>query len=587
MKKLYIILIAVFSINMASAQMTNYTTSNSGLLCNNISSVAIDSQGNKWFANFESGVSKFDGTNWTTYTTSNSGLISQFVHTMAIDAMDNKWIGTWDGLSKYNGTNWISYTTANGLCSNDILSVAIDAQGNKWIGTSGGVSKYNDTSWTNYTIFNSAIADSSINAIAIDNLGNKWLGTAKGVSKFDGVNWTNYLSGENINTIAIDTQNNVWVGTGLYYGGLEHGIFKFDGNSWTNFTTSNSGLINNAVFAISIDNQGNKWFGTNGGLSKFDGTNWITYNYSNSGLVNNYVKAIALDNQGDKWVGTNGGVSELSNCGIPPVENICFVEFDSATTKNSINWTNNLPVNVDSIKIYVEVSTNVWSLIGSVSSNQNHFIDINSNPFSQSYSYKITTIDTCGTESDYSSSHTTITLLAAYDQGSNAYGFTWSAYNGLPVPNYNLYGIMANGTETLIGSVPGNQYFFNYANPYAGFVHYFIGFNTPSCNSKTDYLVKSNWVQSPTGIYELTGFNNLIKTYPNPANEIITIESAITGNQDFIVSIKDIQGQELLNEKINFSLSHSINVSSLSNGIYFLTLQNEKENYLSKIVIQR
>jgi len=587
MKKLYIFLIAVFIFNIATAQMTNYTTSNSGLLSNNISSIVIDSQGNKWFANFESGVTKFDDNNWTTYTHANSGLISQFVHTMAIDAMDNKWIGTWEGLSKFDGTNWTSYTTADGLSCNDILSIAIDALGNKWIGTDKGLSKYNDTTWTNYTIFNSPIVDSAVYAIAIDNLGNKWLGTAKGVSKFDGVNWTTYLSGVNIISIAVDTQNNVWAGTGMTNQGVQPGAYLYDGITWTNYNGF-CNLADSTVIAIAIDSQNNKWLGTAyGGVSKFDGTNWTTYD-QNSGLTNNTVKAIAFDNLGNKWFGTYYGVSVLSNCGIAPVENICYVEFDSATTKNSINWANNFPVNVDSIKIYVEVSTNVWSLIGSAPSIPHYFIDLNSNPYSQSYSYKITTIDTCGQESDYSSSHTTITLLAAYDQGSNSYGFTWSAYQGLPVANYLLYGIMSNGTLTLIGSVPGNQYFFNYSNPFAGFIHYFVGFHTPTCgDSKTNYLVKSNWVQLTTNINELTDITNLIKTYPNPANDIITIESTHTGNQDFIVSIKDIQGQELLNEKVNFTTTHSLNVSSLRNGIYFLTLQNEKENYLSKIVIQR
>jgi len=578
MKKLYITLFAILALNIAKAQMTNYTTGNSGLVNNNINTIAIDAQGNVWFGSYGNGVSKFDGTNWTTYTISNSDIISNFIHTIAIDAQGNKWFGTWDGISKFDNTNWTNYTTASGLGRNNVLSIACDAQGNKWFGTSQGVSKYNDTVWINYFIGNGL--DSSAQAIAIDAQGNKWIGTMVGASKFDGVNWTTYLYGDDIRAIEIDSQNNIWFGK---FGG---GVSKFDGTNWTNYNQSNSGLIFNNVIAIAIDSSDNKWFGTtygiDGGISKFDGTNWTTYNQSNSGLVSNFIQSIAIDPLDNKWFGTNNGVSELSNCGIAPIENICFVEFDSSTSKNSINWATNLPANVDSIKIYNEVSTNVWSLIGEAPSSQDHFIDLNSNPFNQSYSYKISSIDSCRNESDSSTYHTTITLLAAYDQGSNAYGFTWSAYQGLAISNYYLYGIMSNGTETLIGSVPGNQYFYNYTNPYAGFVKYFIGFNTPTCSSKTNHLVKS-----PNSINELTDIENLITIYPNPAANKITVKNESNITYDFTIAIKNIQGQEILNEKINFTSLHSIDLSGFENGVYILTLQNERAKYVKRIIIQK
>ena len=42
---------------------------------------------------------------------------------------------------------------------------------------------------------------------------------------------------------------------------------KFDGKNWSSYTTSNTknGLINNTVLAITVDNNGNQWFGTWGG----------------------------------------------------------------------------------------------------------------------------------------------------------------------------------------------------------------------------------------------------------------------------------------------------------------------------------
>jgi sugar lactone lactonase YvrE len=123
--------------------------------------------------------------------------------------------------------------------------------------------------------------------------------------------------------IAIDGQGNKWIGTG---GG---GLAKFDGVNWTVYNTSNSGLPDNDVNAIAIDGQGNKWIGTwGGGLAKFDGVNWTVYNTSNSGLPDNWVNAIAIDGQGNKWIGTaygglakfdgvNWTVYNTSNSGLP------------------------------------------------------------------------------------------------------------------------------------------------------------------------------------------------------------------------------------------------------------------------------
>ncbi len=588
MKTFIYTFLLVVAVQLSHAQITIYNTSNTGLLSNNISAIAMDSQNNIWFANYETGVTKYDNSTWTTYTTANSGLIHQAVHILAVDAQDNIWIGTWEGLSKFDGTTWTNYNTANGLVGNNVLSIAFDTHGNKWIGTSGGVSKFNGTTWTNYTLFDSGLADSSVYAIAIDSADNKWFGTMKGISKFDDVNWTTYLSNQEITSIAVDTQNRIWVGTGTTPGGVpQMGAFMFDGNNWTSYLVGEI-YTDTIIKTVVIDPLGNIWFGGDMGVSMYDGSTFTIYNnLTTPGFTGNNFKSIAFDSQGNKWFGHNYGVIVLSNCGVPLPKDICYVEFDTTTAKNKITWDGNLPVNIDSIKIYNETSTNVWTLIGTVPATQNHFIDMNSNPFNQSYSYKIAALDTCGNISDFSTSHTTITLLAAYDQGSNAYGFTWSPYQGLPVANYLLYGIMANGTQTLIGSVPGNQYFYNYTNPYAGFVHYLIGFNTSPCGSKTDYLIKSNWVQTPSAIEKAELNMNDFLIYPNPSDGNMTITNPKINNGIYKMLIKNAKGELVLSSCFDFSKQNrTINLNELNNGIYFITLQNNNKVFSFKIIVQ-
>ena len=243
---------------------------------------------------------------------------------------------------------------------------------------------------------------------------------------------------------------------------------------------------------------------------------------------------------------------------------ICFVEFDTLTWKNNINWSINLPSNADSIRIYKETSLGVWTLIGTVHKSIDHFLDVTSAPQAQSYSYKIAMVDNCGNESELSSYHTTITLLSAYDQGTNTYGFNWSAYHGLTVADYYLFGIDGSNVVTQVATVPGNVYMYNYVNPNLSYVKYYIGFEAPNCTSKTNVIVKSNWVQSVlTSVREITVI--LFSVYPNPATDEITINIGI---DKFQVEVLTILGQVVLTE---YNVK-TLDISQLNRGTYIISI---------------
>jgi hypothetical protein len=79
------------------------------------------------------------------------------------------------------------------------------------------------------------------------------------------------------------------------------------------YDASNSGLPDNNVWSIAIDDSGNKWIGTFGGLAKFDGATWTVYNDTNSGLPSSDITSIAIDGSGNKWIGTyDGGLAVFS-----------------------------------------------------------------------------------------------------------------------------------------------------------------------------------------------------------------------------------------------------------------------------------
>ncbi len=334
----FIFSVSVFMSQVQAQQVQIFNAENSSLPHNQITSIAIDAQGNKWFGTFYGEVVKFDDVYWTVYNSTNSGLPGEYqISSIAIDAQDNKWIGTsytptggiGGGLVKFDNTNWTIYKYSNsGLRSNTITAIDIDSLGNKWIGTrNGGVSKFDDVNWTTY------LPNFNIYAVKIDGNGNKWVSTINlnyesavyrlnntSLSKFTSSNsallpYDNYVS-----SIAIDEEGNKWFGIGAGWDRGEGGLAVFDDENWSFYDNKNSGLPN-SVYSIAFDKQGNKWFGTSdwsrGALVKFDGTTWTVYNSANSDLPDDYFGSIEIDNLGNIWFTTgNSGVGVFNENGI-------------------------------------------------------------------------------------------------------------------------------------------------------------------------------------------------------------------------------------------------------------------------------
>ena len=159
-------------------------------------------------------------------------------------------------------------------------------------------------------------------------------------------NWDNIISGGKKITALAEYENYIWIGTDI---GLIK-LNKTDGSIIIFDKTS--GLPDNYITSIAIDNNGNLWFGLSSfiglgyGLVKYDGANFNIYNTSNSGLPGNYVSALCFDKEGILWIGCSSGYTYL-------------VKFDE------VNWTvynsNNSPLPADKpIKSIATDSTKLW-----------------------------------------------------------------------------------------------------------------------------------------------------------------------------------------------------------------------------------
>lgn len=220
------------------------------------------------------------------------------------------------------GFTWKDYTSPTSIHS------AVFDNTNIWITTSGGVIKFDTiTKQSEYfNPYNSGLPCNNVFSVAIDNAGNKWFGTGGGTSgyyeatgagrglvKYNGSTWTVYntsnsgLPNNSVRHVYIDNLNDVWLGTN---GG---GMAKFNGTTWTVFKRTTSPLPSDTVSCIVDDNNGIKWIATFKGVASFDGANWIVYNKLNSGLPGDTVRTIAIGPNNEKWIGTSRGVAKFND----------------------------------------------------------------------------------------------------------------------------------------------------------------------------------------------------------------------------------------------------------------------------------
>ena len=79
------------------------------------------------------------------------------------------------------------------------------------------------------------------------------------------------------------------------------------------------------------------------------------------------------------------------------------------------------------------------------------------------------------------------------------------------------------------------------------------------------------------GIDDLVTQEENITVYPNPANNKITISNNKEIPEEAIISISQINGQLVMQDKFQNQKLIQMDVSNLSNGIYLLKIRLKKE----------
>ncbi len=267
----------------------------------------------------------FDGSSLAVYDVANyPGMLSDNIKVIKATSNAEIWIGTDYGanqlVSGVNGFMWLPYTTSNGLVSNQVKSIDKDPNGGIWVGTNLGVSYFDGNSWISYS--SPDLHWSGVYATAFDSSGDKWFASPLGgITHFDGINFTVYdtsngLLSQNVTALFIDNQDNKWIGTDIGMSVLNASNTSFiDHIEMYSLPPPHDSI--NPVVDITMDSYGRIWaaiyvgYLAEGGVAMWDGSQWIDFDVSD-GLAGPNVKGLAIDSQDNVWVATSTGVSKIS-----------------------------------------------------------------------------------------------------------------------------------------------------------------------------------------------------------------------------------------------------------------------------------
>jgi hypothetical protein len=284
-------------------------------------------------------------------------------------------------------------------------------------------------------------------------------------------------------------------------------------------------------------------------------------------------------------------------------EQICFVTTDTSVNKNVVIWERFNSQAAAAYNIYRETSVSgVYTQIASQPASQfSTYIDNTSVPQQQVYRYMITTVDSCGMESDTTFHHSSIHLQvsASFFGGWN---LNWNAYEGLPIQTYNIYRGSSISTMTLLTQVSGSTFAYTDLTPPPGNLWYMIeavhpfGGCAPSRLNGSDRRVEVDYNAIHSNLEPTNGVtveeNAMLQSSmtlsPNPGNGNFTLQFISIAGTDANITITDALGRVVYSSQQSGTgnvLRVDMNLASLATGVYNVHVNSGNANAVKQLVI--
>jgi hypothetical protein len=280
-------------------------------------------------------------------------------------------------------------------------------------------------------------------------------------------------------------------------------------------------------------------------LVKYDTGGNVVWAKSAGGTDDDNANSLALDPSGNIYMigdfyssTLNFGSTTLTNTG---GDNLFIAKYDNS---GNVQWAKSAQGNADGKSVIVGTSGNIY-MAGDFGSPTLSFGTIT-----------LKNADTLGNTNDI--------FLTKFDAGGNTY---WAkSIGGKDDEGANSIALDASGSVYVAG------WFYS---PMLSFPPDSL-INTDNTGNTDDIFIAK--LSSSTGINELTSSLNTT-IYPNPAKTKITIETS----QQAVIEILNIQGQIIKTMPTNVNKT-IIDVSSFTNGMYFVKVKTENDMTVKKFV---
>jgi len=267
--------------------------------------------------------------------------------------------------------------------------------------------------------------------------------------------------------------------------------------------------------------------------------------------------------------------------------NICGVSVDTNNRiKKTIYW-ENIDINITKFIIYKKSSANLLDSIATVDAQRfNEYIDSNPQLNYYSNSYKIQALNDSGSRGALSPEAENVFLNALEFVDDSVVKLIWSIGN--PSDSVIIWRRIAVPNFTIVKKLPINDSFYLDTIPWAawGAEYRLEIIKSDPCYSSNDTTSKIRIFANEDG----AGFGavsnkskQVIQVFPNPVNTTLSFRTdMLLLNANF--KIYSSLGQMQLQNKLN---NNELDVSILTEGIYYFIIETEDSIYQDKFVKSR
>jgi hypothetical protein len=261
------------------------------------------------------------------------------------------------------------------------------------------------------------------------------------------------------------------------------------------------------------------------------------------------------------------------------VPQLCMVTYDSVAKRNTLLWKMIFDYGTRHIKIYKAARDGKFHAIDMIPYinyyNTITYTDSLSDPSAGHAVYALSTVDTCGNESELSMPHRTMYLQVRKTGSGNS--LDWTPYEGFDFTAYYIYRGTGEGDLAFVDSVGASSTTFNdktngdyyyQVKVKKAYQCYYSSFVPPQYASSN--LAKPLSAPAADVPSQKDSALRTARVFPNPASDQLIVE--LDGEEKYELVLRNILGETVRTVAVSGS-NRQVDLRGLSSGVYTVTLK--------------